>query len=127
LRNGGDGGQAFAAKSERRDRLQLDRSAKLAGRMSPQRQRKLIRFHSRAVIDDFDRLDAAALDVDGDSRRAGIHGILDEFFYDRGRTFDDLAGGDLTDRYRIEFADRCHALQFAGISRTSRQPLTRWG
>ena len=48
-----------------------------------------------AVVFDTDQLLAAVLRGDDDARRAGIDGVLNQFFDHRGRALDDLASRDL--------------------------------
>ena len=62
-------------------------------------QRQVARGDAGAVVDNLDQVEAAAFDVDRDAGRARIDGVLDELLDDRRRAFDDLAGGDLTDRH----------------------------
>ena len=64
---------------------------------------------ARPVVDNFDEIEAASFDVDGDASRPRVDGILDQLFDDRRGAFDDLSGGNLTDRYRIELANGSHA------------------
>ena len=54
--------------------------------------------HTMAVIGDRDQRTAAVAQGDVDATRAGIERVLDQLFDDRGRSFDDLAGGDLVDQ-----------------------------
>jgi len=50
------------------------------------------------VVDDTDRVEPPLLEVNLDAGGPPIEGILDKLFDDTGRTFDDLAGGDLVDQ-----------------------------
>jgi hypothetical protein len=56
-------------------------------------QRKFFGRHADAVVGDFQPVDAAAVEADGDAGGAGVEGVLDEFLGGRGGSFDDLAGG----------------------------------
>ncbi len=76
--------------------------------MRAQGDRQIFSRNSGAVVDDFDEIQAPALQRDGHAGGAGVHGVLDEFLDDRCRAFDDLAGRDLADGLDVENADRRH-------------------
>ena len=65
--------------------------------------------HPLAVVFDADELLAAELDGDGDAARAGVERVLDQLLDDRGRTLDDLAGGDLVGEVRRQAMNLAHA------------------
>jgi hypothetical protein len=54
--------------------------------------------HSRAIIGDTHQPTAPELDIDLNSRRTGVDGILDKLLYHRRRSLDDLTGRDLVDQ-----------------------------
>src|SRR5580698_1293918 len=57
---------------------------------------------------------AAAFDIHRDPGGAGIDGVLDELFDNRGRALDDLAGRNLSDGQCVELADGVrHGATFA--------------
>ena len=66
-------------------------------------------LHADAVVLDPDQLLAAVLDGDGDARRLGVDGVLDQLLDDRGRPLDDFAGGDLVGQVVGQLADAAHA------------------
>ena len=115
-RDGRDRCQSLAPEPERRDGFQLGRLVQLAGRVTEHGERELARRHAGAVVNDFDRIEAAALDGHRDPRRARVHCVLDELFDDRCRPLDDFTRGNLTDRHRVELSDRGHARYFARAS-----------
>ena len=63
--------------------------------MALDRQARILRVHALAVVLDANQLLAAELDGDGEAPRAGVDRVLDQLLDDRGRTLDDLAGGNL--------------------------------
>ncbi len=65
--------------------------------------------HPVTVVFDRHELLPAEIDDDGDSRGAGVHGVLDELLHDRGRTLDDLAGGNLVGEVGRETMDPVHS------------------
>ena len=97
-----DRSEPFAAKSERRNRFQIVRLRELARGVTPHGKRQFVRRNAAAVVDHFDAFGAAALEHDGDARRARVERVLDELFDDRLRAFDHFAGGDLADGDGIE-------------------------
>jgi len=61
--------------------------------------------HAVAVVADGDPLPAPLVDRDLDPGRAGVQPVLEELLDRRGRTLDDLTGGDALDGRRVELAD----------------------
>ena len=81
----------------------------LAGGMPLQAQPRVLRAHADAVVLDPDEPLAAVLDGDGDARRLGVDGVLDQLLDHRGRPLDDLTGGDLVGQIVGQLADAAHA------------------
>ena len=66
-------------------------------------------MNAGAVIAHPDQPNAALLHLDGDAGRAGIQAVFQQLLDYGGRTFDHLAGGDLTDQLRRQPLDaRAH-------------------
>ena len=63
--------------------------------MALEGDRELLRGHPLAIILDSHQGGSAVTHVDPDRRRPSIEAVLDQLLHDRGRPFDDLAGGDL--------------------------------
>ena len=96
-RDGCDARQRFAAKTQRENTRQVLERVDLAGRMPGECQGHFRGIDADAVIPDADQAAPAALQFDLDPRGAGVESVLDEFLDHRGGSFDDLAGGNLTD------------------------------
>ena len=105
-RHRGDAGQGLAAKAEGLDAHQLGAAGELAGGVAAQRQRQLAGRDAAAVVADADQVDAAAFQGHVDVAGAGIEGVFQQLLDDRGRSLDDLAGGDLVGQLRRQLADR---------------------
>ena len=95
MRDRRDAGQRLAAKSQRVDGGEIVGPLNLAGRVALERQPRIVRAHPLAVVFDAHQALAAHFDVDLNAPRAGVDGVFDELFDDRGRPLDDFAGGDL--------------------------------
>ena len=63
-------------------------------------QLRIVRIHAFAVVFDADLLLAAKLHMNRDAMRAGIDGVFDKFFDDRGGPLDNFAGRDLVGEIR---------------------------
>jgi hypothetical protein len=73
------------------------RLAELGSAMPPDGQSKVVGAHAAAIVDDAQQSLAAAGGGHLDTGSTGIDGILNQFLRRTGRSFDDLAGGDLVD------------------------------
>ncbi len=114
----GDRRQRLAAKAERRHALELGERGDLAGGMAAQRQGQLGGGDAVAVVLDADRPHAAADQADDDLPGPGVDGVVEQLAHHRGRSLDDLAGGDLADQLARQFADRpAHAGLEDGVHR----------
>ena len=51
--------------------------------------------HAAAIVDNLNERPAGIFYYYGNGRSASIDGIFDKFLYHRGRTLDNLAGGNL--------------------------------
>jgi hypothetical protein len=102
----GDGGQRLAAKTHRRDALELVERRDLARRVAAQRERELVAFDALAIVLDDDLPHAATGELDRDLRGAGVERVVDQLAHHRGRPLDHLAGGDLADQRVGQLADR---------------------
>jgi hypothetical protein len=70
-----------------------------------ERELRVLRPHSLAVVFDANEPLAPEFDRDADSCRARVDGILDKLLDDRRRSLDDLAGGNLVGEFRRETVD----------------------
>ena len=95
MRHRCDRRQRLAAKPERPDGREVVRPPDLAGGMTLDRQPRIAGLHPFPIVFDANLLLASELDVDRQPPGPGVQGVLDQFLDDRGRTLDDLAGGDL--------------------------------
>jgi len=108
-RDGSDGVQRLAAKTQRPDPAfevadvgNLARGVFLDGAT-------YLRFgHARPVVGDPDALGPAGRDHDLEVVGAGVEAVLDQFLDDARGPFDHLAGRDALDGPRVEFADVGH-------------------
>ena len=96
--NGRDTRQRFAAKPQGRDVFKILERGNLAGGVPCQGQRHFASFDADAIVANADQSTAAALQFNLDALRAGIQCIFHQLLDHGGRTFDHLAGGDLTDQ-----------------------------
>ncbi len=80
-RDGRNGGQCFAAKSQRRNRKQIVGRAKFRSCVPLEGQQRVVAIHAVAVVGDADQLASAGLDFDTDARCAGIQRILKQLFH----------------------------------------------
>ena len=87
--------QRLAAEAVREDGREVVGAPDLARRVPLDGQPRVLRLHAFAVILDADLFLATELDVNDDALRAGVQRVLDQFLDDTGRSFDDLARGDL--------------------------------
>jgi hypothetical protein len=65
--------------------------------MAGERQWQIARFNAVTIVHDTDEFRASSLELNLDSRRTGINGILNQLFDNAGGPFDYLARGDLGD------------------------------
>src|SRR5215475_2469716 len=77
--------------------------------MAGKGKRQIVCENAAAVIDHTDEFRASLFDIDLDSGRTGVDGILQEFLDDAGRPFDDLAGSDFGDDRGRKLADAWHS------------------
>ena len=89
--------QRLAAKPHRGEPPQIVERAQLRRGVALERLDRIGRRHAAAVVDHADQVTPAAGGLDRDHRRAGVDRVVDQLLDDRGRSLDDLAGGDLID------------------------------
>src|SRR6476660_9528927 len=94
-RHAGDTRQGFAAKPQRRDRLQVGSRTNFACRMSLERKQRVIAVHAAAIVDHADQPNSAATNGDVDVSSAGVETVFNQFLYDRRRAFYPFAGRHL--------------------------------
>ena len=110
--------QRLAAKSHRRDALEVGERGDLAGRVAAQRRGQLVGRDAVAVVLDGDRAHPAAAQTNGDARGAGVDRVVEQLANNRRGPLDDLAGGDLADQLAGQLADRpAHARLEHGVHR----------
>jgi hypothetical protein len=90
----GDAGQRLAAKSERRQAVEVVERRHLRGGVPLERQLQFARGDAAAVIRDAELLVERARDPDLDRACTGIERVLDDLLQRRQRSLDDLARGD---------------------------------
>ena len=98
--NRADAGQRLAAKTEADNRFQVIERGNFTGGMTGQRQRQLVLFDPAAVIANADKLCAAALDININSRRASVETVFYQLLHHRRRTFHHLTCGNLVGELR---------------------------
>src|SRR5665647_2713426 len=103
-RHRADRRQCLTAKAERVDGQQIVAS-ELRGGVTIDRQRQIDARHALAVVADADQPSAAAVGEHVDAARAGVEGILNQFFDDARRPLDHLPGGDAVDDGLGQLAD----------------------
>jgi hypothetical protein len=101
--------QRLAAEAERVDGREIGGRRDLARRVPLDRQLRVLGRHPLAVVFDEHKLLAAELDGDADAPCARVDGVLDELLDDRGRSLDDLAGGNLVRQLERQPADARHS------------------
>jgi hypothetical protein len=101
--------QRLTTKTHRRHRLELGQRGDLARRMPTQGQRQLVGRHAGAVVLDHGGPHTAAEQPHDDLPRTGIQRVVEQLAHHRGRTLDDLAGGDLADQLVAQLPDRAAA------------------
>ncbi|MEZ4571886.1 MAG: hypothetical protein R2849_16425 [Thermomicrobiales bacterium] len=82
--------------------------AQLRGRVPFDRDVKLVKGNTAAVVSNLNSFDASGFDQDVNARCPGIYGVLDQLLDDRCWPFYHLAGSDLPDRKCREFDDAVH-------------------
>ena len=107
-RDGSDGGQRLAAKSERGDREQIFYVAQLAGGVALEGQQRVVAQHAVAVVGDADQAAAACVHFHANLRRARVERVLQQLFYDRGGALHHLSGRDFIRDGVGENADLAH-------------------
>ena len=108
LCHGGDTGKSLAPESQRADGLQIFRRRNLAGGMPEERLLNLFFLNAAAVVGDADKINAAALDLDGHRRGTGVHRVFHQLLHDRSRPLHYFARGDLINRILIQYIYYSH-------------------
>ena len=90
-----DARQRLAAKTHRRDRLQILRALQLARRVPFETEQRVIAAHPHAVIRHANQTATTRLNFDDDPGRVGVEGILDQLLHHARRPLNDLARRDL--------------------------------
>ena len=103
--DGSDGRQRLAAKAERANIIQLLGSDQLGGGVVLKGQTHLPRLDAAAVVSDAHIADAAVAYLHCHGGGAGVQRIFHQLFDHRRGPFDDLAGGNASDRRRVQNAN----------------------
>ena len=106
----GNGRERFAPETQRRNRAEILSRLKLAGGMMLESQDGVILAHPFAVVPHLDGPLPSRKHSDINSAALGIDGIFQQFLYDRGRPFDNFAGGDFVGKNFRQYADFAHAV-----------------
>ena len=107
-RNGGDGGQRFAAESESGDGEQILDVAQFAGGVALEGEQGVVAQHAAAIVDDADEAAAAGFHFDAKVGGAGIEGVFEQFLDDGSGALDYFAGGDFVRDLVGKYADAAH-------------------
>ena len=107
-RNGGDGGQRLASKSQRRDGEQILDVAQLAGGMAFEGQQRVVAQHAAAIVHDADEPPSARFHLDAQIGSAGVERVFEQFLDHRSRPFHHLSRGDLIGNLVGQDADAAH-------------------
>ncbi len=107
-RDRGDARQRLTAEAEGANRPEVFGPGNLAGRMTLERQPRVLRLHPLAVVLDAQQPLAAKLHRHDDPRRPGVDGVLEQFLDDRRRPLDDFAGRYLIGEVEREAVDTGH-------------------
>ena len=97
-RHGGNTGQRFAAKPQRRDGSKLFQAGDLAGGVARERDPQFRRCDTHPVVAHAAQPRAALLHLHHDPSRACVQAVLDQFLDHRGGALHHLAGGNLVDQ-----------------------------
>lgn len=95
--DGGDTGQAFAAKAHAGNVFQIVQGFDFAGGVAVEREFDVVGVDAAAVVADADEADAAAFQFHINRRCARVYAVFNDFFQGVGRAFDHFAGGNLVD------------------------------
>ena len=109
MRDRRDTRERLASKSECRDAFEVFRPPNLARSVTLDREPGIFWPHPLTVVFDVNSLLAADLDGNGDAPRAGVDRVLDQLLDHRGRTLDDLTGGNLIREIAWKDLDPLHA------------------
>ncbi len=107
-RNGCDGGQRFAAKSESGDGQQILHVAQFAGGVALEGQQRVVAQHAAAIVDDADQAAAAGFHFDANVGGAGVERVFEQLLDDGSGPFHYFAGGDLVGDLVGKYADAAH-------------------
>src|SRR5690606_24443768 len=118
-----DARQRLAAKTERRERLEVVERRDLARRVPRQREREPVPRDAAALVRHADELGAAGREVYRDRAGARVERVLDELLDDGGRPLDDLACRDLVDELRRKNSNG-HPRTCSGAVASDRAALT---
>ncbi len=122
-RNGGDGGQRFAAEAERGDGEQILDVAQFAGGVALEGQQGVVAQHAAAIVGNADQAAAAGFDFHAHIGRARVERIFEQFLDHRSGPLDNFAGGDLIGDLVGKDADAAHVPTITGIPLRSRRAV----
>jgi hypothetical protein len=100
--------QRLAAKTQRRNRLQIRGCGNLGRRVPCDGKDEIFALDSSAVVGNANELDSAASKFDIDRPRLRIEAVLEQLLQRRRGALDHLAGGDLVDQRISEQPYRGH-------------------
>ncbi len=99
-RDGGNRGERFAAKAERRDGKQIVGGAEFACRVALEGQQRVVVRHAVAIVDDADHPLAADFGFNANRLGTGVERVFKQLFDDRRGAFDYFARSDFI-RHRL--------------------------
>src|SRR5204863_6190329 len=110
-------------EAEARHADEVRRRRDLRGRMTLEREQRIVPLHTDPIVADPDRVSPTFFHRDVDRRRTGVERVLDELLDRRRGTLDHFAGGDLISHRRWEHCDARHGEGY----RTGANPVNRAG
>ena len=110
MRHGGDRRQCLSAKAHRLDGFQAVFVVQFGGCVPQKGNPRVLRSHAAAVVGNADHGRAAVADLHRHMLRSGIKGILHQFFDDRCRALDHLAGCDQVGDMRRQQVNLRHGI-----------------
>ena len=113
-RDGSDRRQRLAAKPMRADREEIFFAGQLAGRVARQTQARILAPHSAAIVAHANQPASALEQIDFDSARTRVKGVLNQFLHHGGGPLDHLARCNLVRERRREHMDSRHGPRSIG-------------
>src|SRR5665213_4170883 len=107
-RDGRDGRQGFAAKTQRGNRKQIVRVAQFRRGVPLKGQQRIVVNHSAAIVNHANHAFAAGFDFHANRLRSSVERVFEQLFYDGRGPLDDFAGGDFVRNVLRKYAYSRH-------------------